>query len=200
MALLPAKTLEVVDETAHGNSTNPLKSMIEKTIFQRAEKDEIFRIFWAWTAAFFLMEPILSLLVLPKGEQPLTMVSVLTDYTYGSVTFLNAVYVYKYIFKKPTFFPTTPVDLPLFVSIHALIQLAFDIVWLTATGKISWNYPLKDLLQKYTKVKKISHSVHVITYGIVWVNVAFFYYNYLRPLEWISTIIGSAFLMLLLEV
>jgi hypothetical protein len=189
MSLLPAKTLEVIDDRA----------LIDNTL-KKNERDEIFRIFWAWTAAFFLMEPIVSLLVLPGGGANVSLVSLMTDYTYGSVTFLNAVYVFKHLFKRDGYFPRKAADLPLFIAIYAAIQFAFDCIWLAATGKISWNYPLKDLLQRYEKVKKLSHSVHVITYGLVWVNLAYLLYNYMRPLEWISSIIGGAFLMLLLEI
>jgi len=164
----------------------------------KTNKEEIFRIFYAWTAAFFLMEPLTSLLVLDKKDG-LTILKLMTDYIYSSVTFLNVVYVYKHIFKKPDYFPKEIGDFPLFVAIYTFIQLAFDAIWLISTGRITMNYPLKDVFQRYDKITKLSHSIHIITYGLIWLNITYFFYNYVRPLDSLATIIGSIFIMLLLH-
>lgn len=161
--------------------------------------DEAWRVFGAWLAAFFLMEPLTSLLILNDGNKT-TMLSLMTDFVYGSISFIHAVYVYKHLLKKEDYFPKKVVDLPLFISVYATIQFALDMIWLFMTKRnTKFEYPLQNLFQRYEKVKKISHSVNVITYGLVWVNITYFFYNCLRPLEWISTIIGSFFILLLLH-
>lgn len=164
---------------------------------KKSGRDEIFRIFFAWTAAFFLLEPLTTLLIFEQRD--VTILRLMTDFIYSSITFLNVVYVYKHIFKKPEYFPKDLKDLPLFVSIYVFIQIVFDVLWLGATGRISWNYPLKDILLRYDKIKKVSHSVHIVTYGLIWLNITYFFYNYVRPLDALSTIIGSIFIMLLLH-
>jgi len=184
-----------------GNNNSKNEDETKDKAFKNKDKDEIFRIFFAWTAAFFLMEPLVSLLVFNTERKRVTMLSLMTDYVYSSVTFLNAVYVYRHIFKKPEYFPRLIQDFPLFIAIYTFIQIVFDIIWLISTNNthLSWNYPLKSLLMRYDKITKLSHSIHIVTYGLVWLNITFFFYNYVRPLDALATIIGSLFLMLLLN-
>jgi hypothetical protein len=179
------------------NQLQYFPTLLDKPDQQNASK-EAFTIFYAWIVAFFIMEPLTSLLIFKDKKQP-TFLTLITDFAYASVPLLKSMYLYKH-FTKDSFFPHRLEDLPLFISFYVSLQMILDglfLFTLSRTGTIK--YPLRSLLMKYDGVTKMSHSVSVTTYGIIWIYLTFLVYTKLKPIDTISIIIASLFLMLLLE-
>ena len=165
----------------------------------RFEKNKAaFTVFYAWIVAFFIMEPLTSLLLFNDKKSP-TFLTLITDFSYASIPFIKSMYIYKNVFKN-VYFPEKMQDIPLFISIYVALQLVLDAIFLITMAKTrSVSYPLQNLLSRYDGVTKMSHSVNVTTYGIIWIFLTYLVYTKLQPLDTISIIIASLFLMLLLE-
>ncbi len=176
-----------------------MSTLLVPSIFERhtdVEDNSVFRIFFSWIVGYVVLEPITSLLVL--GKKDMTPLTLMTDFVYSSIPFLKSVYVYRYILKKPEYFPSKLEDLPIFYTIYVSLLVTLDIIFMYFTNYSDIRYPLKYLILRYKKGEKISHIIHFVTYGMIWVFLTFLVYTKLRPLECITIIIGSMFLILLL--
>ena len=161
------------------------------------QEDSVVRIFFSWIVGYVVLEPLTGLLILRKKN--MTPLSLLTDFVYASIPFLKSMYVYKHIFKKPEYFPKDIKDLRLFLSVFVTILVVLDIIFLAFTSQSNFRYPLQDLLERYVKATKVAHIVHFATYGMIWCFITFFVYTKVRTLDAISIVIGSLFLILLLD-
>jgi len=160
------------------------------------EDNSLFRIFFSWIVGFAILEPLTGLLVLDRHD--MTPLRLMTDFTYSSIPFLKSLYIYKHILKKQEYFPSKIEDLPLFYSVYVTLLVTLDLLFMYFTTHSNVRYPLRHLIERYRKGEKISHVIHFSTYGMIWVFLTFIAYTKLRPLECISIIVGSVFLILLL--
>ncbi len=162
-----------------------------------SETDVVNKIFFSWIVGFSVIETFLSLL--PVSRNSLSFLQLMTDFAYTSIPFLKTLYIYKHVFKKSEYFPSKSEDLPIFVSIFVIIQVVLDSMFLYASQKISFNFPIKQILQRYDSVTSLAHSARVTTYGIIWIMITFFVYTKFKTLDGISTIVGALFILLLRE-
>jgi hypothetical protein len=173
--------------------------------------NEIFKILFAWLISYAFLEPIIALInyllsvnygmktifeIYPQTS-PFLVVS--SEFTYMTIVFIKTLYVYKYILKKPTYYPRLNnwQDYRDFIIIYTIVQILLDVLWTFLVTNGTSRIHFLDFLKKYSYELGVYSILRPLIIGIILLMFTTIILNYVGDLEAVATLMFSLFTLII---
>jgi hypothetical protein len=164
---------------------------------------------FTWTIAFSIFEPFVALvsylLSVRYGMKTMyqlypntsPFLIVVAEYVYMTIVFAKAMYFYKHVLKKPTYYPRKgeTENYRDFILLFVGLLVIIDIIWAISIHFISAHIPFLDFLRNYSKELGFFSLVRPIIVGITLVLLSDGVMQYANDLEGIGAILFSVFVI-----
>ena len=171
---------------------------------------EPFKILYVWTVAYSIVEPVVALMnyllyvrfgmksmfqLYPSANPFLVVIA---EYVYLSIIIVKTMYVYKYILKKPSYYPgknDSPENYRDFILLFIGIMILMDILWALTIKFVGRYIPFLAFLNNYSRVLGFYALVRPIIFGLTLLMVSYTVLHYMKDLEAIISILFAIFII-----
>jgi hypothetical protein len=170
---------------------------------------EIYKIIFAWTVAYAILEPFMALLnyglfnafgtktmfQLYYPTSPFLIV--VCEYIFMTIVLIKSMYVYKKAFAKPTYYPRKNnwEDWRDFIISFMIVQLFIDALWTLFVNQASIHFKFLTFLDNYSHKLGLYSLIRPVIFGLSLLFITELNLRYLGDIEAVGAIFGSMFLI-----
>jgi hypothetical protein len=171
--------------------------------------NEIYKLLFAWTVAYAILEPIVAFVnyilsrtygiksIYEMHSKTSPFIVMASEFAYMTIVFIKTMWAYKYILKKPTYYPrkNNNKDYRDFIITYICVHVIIDILWYLTVRAISDRLPFIKFLEQYLEEFGIYSVARPLTYGLILVLLSDAIRNNLGDLEALWAVFFSLFMI-----
>jgi len=169
---------------------------------------EPYKLIYIWTAAYSILEPIVALmnylLYVKFGIKSMfqlyntsPFLIVFAEYIYLTIILIKTMYVYKYIMKKPSFYPGRYEyeNFGDFILCFISIMVFMDVLWALTINIIVTKIPFLGFLNNYSRELGFYALIRPIIFGLSLLVISYIIMYNFNDLEIIASILFATFII-----
>lgn len=166
---------------------------------------EPYKMLLAWTVAFSICEPAVTLMnhliggrsmyrMYPKTSPFLVVIS---EYIYFAIIFVKTMYIFKHVLRRPTYYPRKGnwKDYRDFLLCYIVVQLIIDVVWSIFIGNVTSQVNFLDFVKNYSRELGFYALLRPLIYGISVLIVTEIVLRYVGDMEALGSLLFALFLI-----